>query len=986
MKSQRNRAPSTARASHPENFPVVGIGASAGGLEAFSELLSHLPAKTGMAFVLVQHLDPMHASELREILSRKTSIPVAEIIDGVVVRPDHIYVIPPNRDMTIQGGALRLSERTLTRGQHLPIDHFLSSLAEDRGPRAISVILSGTASDGTAGSRAVKAAGGITFAQDEHSAKYSSMPHSAISAGCVDFVVPPAAIATELTRVGKHPYLAPVPAKQPEPAIASEDEMEALMSLIDKATGVDFTHYKHTTLNRRIKRRMVVHKLETLNDYVRFIRNTPGEVEELYQDILIHVTGFFRDPETFEALRKHAFPYLFQDGKDRGTIRIWVPGCSTGEEVYSLAMALLEYIWLHTQKTARAGLGNIPFQIFATDISDSALERARAGLYSEVSVADISPARLKRFFLPLDGGYQINKSVREMCIFAKQNVAKDPPFSNLDLISCRNLLIYLGPVLQQRVIPTLHYALKSNGYLMLGESESLGTFADYFAPVDRKNKIFQKKKAPAPPLTYFSGLDYGIRRDEETRLPRESEAVNTVEKEAERVLVNRFVPASIVINEDMEIVQFRGKTGAYLEPATGHPTFSLSKMAREGLLVDLRAALSKAKKGRVPVRKEGVHIQSNGGTRVVDLEIIPIREQGRLGRFYVVVFQDAPATEPSGGREARKKLTKATHATNRETARLKSEVAEIREQFQRLIEDHETMTEEYKAGNEEILSANEELQSTNEELETAKEELQSTNEELTTLNEELHNRNAELATANSDLLNLFDNVSISVVMVGMDLHIRRFTPPAQKLLNLLPSDIGRRLSDLRTNLDVSDLGQMALDSIERVTSQELEVRSKDDRRYQMHVRPYKTWDGRIDGAVVSFQDIDAILMKHRLDLAHLFAQELIENARESILILDSNLRVTSANLAFYRDFAATRAETENHAVYDLGDGQWNIPKLRELLEDVLPNNKRVEDFEVRHKFPHLGERTMLLNARRIEPHAGEPLILLYLEDTTKKQN
>ena len=967
----------------PENFPVVGIGASAGGLEAFSELLKNLPAKTGMAFILVQHLDPTHASELREILSRTTAIPVADVTDGVEVRPDHIYVIPPNSNMDIQNRVLRLSARTLSRGQHLPIDHFLRSLAADRGPLAISVILSGTASDGTEGSRAIKAAGGITFAQDATSAKYSSMPHSAISAGCVDFVVPPAAIAKELARIGKHPYVASATARHPEPPVASEDEMEALFSLVEKATGVDFTHYKHSTLNRRIKRRMIVHRLDTLKDYIRYIRNTPGEVEELYQDILIHVTGFFRDPETFEALRKHVFPYLFQDGKERGTIRVWVPGCSTGEEAYSLAMALLEYIWLQTQKTARAALGNIPFQIFATDISETALDRARAGFYSEGSVANISPARLKRFFLPLNGGYQINKSVREMCIFAKQNVAKDPPFSNLDLVSCRNLLIYLGPVLQQRVIPTLHYALKPSGYLMLGESESLGNFADYFAPVDRKSKIFQKKKAPTPPPTYFSVLDYGGRRGDELKVPREAQAVSTVEKETDRVLFNRFVPASIVINEDMEIVQFRGKTGAYLEPAAGQPTFSLSKMAREGLLMDLRAALSKAKKERTAVRKEGVRIQSNGGTKEISLEVIPIRQQGRLERFYVVIFQDAPVVAAPKGGGGRKKSAKVE--ASRETTRLKNELVQTREQFQTLMEDHETMTEEYRAGNEEILSANEELQSTNEELETAKEELQSTNEELTTLNEELQNRNAELATVNSDLLNLFDNVSISVVMVGMDLHIRRFTPPAQKLLNLLPSDLGRRLSDIRPNLDVQDLGEMARDAIESVKSSEVEVRSKDGRRYQMHVRPYKTWDGRIEGAVFSFQDIDALLMKHRLDLAHLFAQELIEHAREAILVLNGDLRVSSANQAFYRDFGVTRPETENRALYELGDGQWNSPKLRELLENVLPNDGRVEDFAVRHKFPSLGERVMVLNARRIEPQAGQPLILLYIEDVTDKK-
>ena len=468
--------------SPPEVFPIVGIGASAGGLEAFTELLGGLPQKTGMAFVLVQHLDPTHSSDLRDILGRTTRIPVQQVTDGANVRPNHIYVIPPNTSMAIKNGTLRLAARVLTRGQHMPIDHFLRSLAEDRGSRAISVILSGTASDGTEGSRAIKAAGGITFAQDEKSARYSSMPHSVAAAGCVDFILPPAAISKELSRVGRHPYLAPTPLEKSYLAIATGGQMEVLLSLLRETIGVDFTHYKQTTLQRRIERRMVLHKLEKLKDYVRLVRNTPGEIEELYQDILIHVTGFFRDPDAFEALRKHVFPALFRDNHKRGTVRIWVPGCSTGEEVYSLAMAMLEYLWLETTRTAKPGLGTTPFQIFATDISDSALDRARAGLYSEALVAGVSPERLRRFFMRIDGGYQIVKPVREMCIFAKQNVAKDPPFSNLDLISCRNLLIYLGPVLQKRVVPTLHYALRPSGFLLLGGAESLGTYSEYFAP------------------------------------------------------------------------------------------------------------------------------------------------------------------------------------------------------------------------------------------------------------------------------------------------------------------------------------------------------------------------------------------------------------------------------------------------------------------------------------------------------------------------
>jgi two-component system CheB/CheR fusion protein len=973
-----SRAPSPVRQA--ELFPIVGIGASAGGLEAFTDLLRGLPQKTGMAFVLVQHLDPSHSSDLREILARITKIPVQQVTDGVAVRPDNIYVIPPNTSMAVKNGVLRLAPRVLTRGQHMPIDHFLRSLADDRGNRAISVILSGTASDGTEGSRAIKAAGGITFAQDEKSAKYSSMPHSAVTAGCVDFILPPAGISKELARVAQHPYLAPTSLEKSDLAIVTSGQMEALLSLLREAIGVDFTHYKQTTLQRRIERRMVLHKLEKLKDYVRYVRNTPGEIEELYQDILIHVTGFFRDPEAFEALRKHVLPTLFRDNT-KGTARIWVPGCSTGEEAYSLAMAMLEYLWLETTKTAKPGLGTTPFQIFATDISDGSLDRARAGLYSEASVAGVSPERLRRFFMRIDGGYQIVKPVREMCIFAKQNVAKDPPFSNLDLISCRNLLIYLGPLLQKRVVPTLHYALKPGGFLLLGGAESLGTFSEYFAPLDKKNRIYQKKNSSTRLPAHFGSPDSAIRRRAGAKDTRQAQPASTVEKEVDRLLLNRFVPASIVVNEQMEIVHFRGKTGHYLEPATGQPTFSLSKMAREGLLVDLRAALTKAKKGNVAVRKPGVRVRSNGHTREVTLEVSPLRRQSTGERCYVIVFQETPAH--AKGSQEKNKASKAKTRGSRDSTHLRRELAETREQFQTLIEEHETVSEEFKSANEEVLSANEELQSTNEELETAKEELQSSNEELTTLNEELQSRNSELTAVNNDLLNVLGNVTIPVVIVGQDLHIRRFTTPAQKLLNLLPSDVGRRLSDIRPNLDVEDLGQIAGESIENVTTLEREVRETGTGAWHLlRVRPYKTWDSKIDGAVISFQDIDA--MKRSLDQMHNHADALIETAREAILILNHKLQVITANLTFYRNFEVAREETQNRPIYDLGNGQWNIPRLRELLEDILPNNGRVEDFEVSHDFPHLGSRRMMLNARRIEPQAGQKLILLYIEDVTIK--
>ncbi|HET7442804.1 MAG TPA: chemotaxis protein CheB, partial [Terriglobales bacterium] len=746
-----------ASAKASDTFPIVGIGASAGGLEALREFLGHLPEKTGMAFAVVQHLDPTHGSLLQEILSRSTKIPVSEVTDGVKVEPDHLYVIPANTNMIISDGVLRLRARTLTRGQHMPVDQFLTSLAQERDNRAIGVILSGTASDGTEGCRAIKAAGGITFAQTEDSAKYPSMPHSAIAAGCVDFVLDTKGIAKELTRIGRHPYVvSPSAQKKDAAVIASGSDLEKLLTRLRGVTGVDFGLYKQTTLQRRIKRRMVLHHLDNIKGYLRYVESNAGELDELYRDILIHVTGFFRDKDAFDALRKEVFPNLIRSRKLEETpIRVWVPGCSTGEEVYSIAICLLEYLWESARKEAWGVIANKALQIFATDISEDALDRARSGLYTEAAVADVSSARLSRFFVKIDGGYQINKSIRDMCIFARQDVTRDPPFSNLDLISCRNLLIYLGPVLQKRVIPTFHYALKPNGYLLLGGSESLGAFSDHFNLIEKKHKIYQKKESAARLVTFFTTGEHFAQHLESPKQPQARASALTMDKEVERILLSRFAPASIIVNSDMEIVQFRGRTGAYLEPASGQPTFSLSKMAREGLLVDLRAAINKAKKENAAVRTEGVHIRSNGGTKEVNLEVMPVQQAGSSERFYLVVFEKAEPQRVTAKQEG-KRATAPSAVMSRDIERLRRELAQMREQFQSLIEDHETTVEEYRSANEEVLSANEELQSTNEELETAKEELQSTNEELVTLNETMQNRNAELAKLTDDLNNVLE--------------------------------------------------------------------------------------------------------------------------------------------------------------------------------------------------------------------------------------
>lgn len=975
----------TQLAAAPQPFPVVGIGASAGGFEAFADLLRHLPEQPDMAFVLVQHLDPTHGSMLSDILSRTVNIPVSEVTDGVRVEKGHVYVIPANTDMEIQGGELRLSARIMTRSQHMPIDHFFQSLAEERGHRAIGIILSGTASDGTEGCRAIKAAGGITFAQDEQSAKFSGMPRSAVASGCIDFVMKPSAIAKELVRIVRHPYLI---AAQPEEeaagtGLAPGRDMDELMRMVADASGVDFSHYKQTTLHRRIQRRMVAHRLEKLADYVAFIKANPVELDELYRDILIHVTGFFRDPGAFEALRATVLPAILKDRHlDDTPVRIWVPGCSTGEEVYSIAMVLIEYLWERQQSFPLASIGSRAVQIFATDISDNALDRARAGLYGEAAVAEVSPARLAKFFLKIDGGYQINKALRDMCIFAKQNVTRDPPFSNLDLISCRNLLIYLGPTLQKRVIPTLHCALKTDGYLMLGGSESLGTFTDHFTLIDKKQRIYQKKKNSARLINYFAESAHFPARPHELPLAKAIPAGPSIEKEVERLLLSRYMPASIVVNEQMEVVHIRGRVGSYLEIAEGYPTASLAKMAREGLLVDLHSTFKKAKRTNAPARAEGVHVKANGTTKEVNLTVTPVPFEGVSGKFFMVIFHEVLHRHLAADRRSFK-LAKVSKSAEREMERLRHENTDLKQQLRSLLEEHETTTEEFKSVNEEVLSANEELQSTNEELETAKEELQSGNEELNTLNEELHNRNIELTHANNDLVNLLANINLALVMVGSDLSIRRFTPPAEKLLNLISADVGRRIGEVRPNLEFDDLEKLVKEVVDNAIVQQQEVKGKDGKWYQLRVRPYKTWDNKIEGAVLSLQDVD--IFKRTLEQTRAHASALIESARESILILDDELRITGANDSFYRFFALSRAETEGKFLYELGDGHWDIPELRAQLSKITQQNTRVDNFHVQRGFHQLGTRSLVFNARRIQPEAGTLLILLTIEDVTDRE-
>ena len=969
-----------------KRFPVVGIGASAGGLDAFRQLLSHLPTDTGMAFVLIQHLAPDHKSLLTEILARETTMSVFEVRDRMAVEPNCVYVIPPNTKMTIEQGLLKLTPRAQSRAMIKPVDTFFLSLAADLGSKAIAVVLSGGDGDGSQGLEAVKDAGGITFAQCEASAQVSSMPNMAVATGHVDFILSPQEIATELANISRHPYItSPTPVKAVEVLGEKETAMQVIFSLLRTATGVNFTQYKHATLMRRILRRMVLYKLENIDDYVTYLREHSVEVQALYEDILIHVTSFFRDPSAFKTLKTKVFPNIANQGADE-PIRIWVAGCSTGEEAYSLAICLLEYLDNQPIKP--------PIQIYATDISNRTIDTARTGFYKYSAVADVSPERLQRFFVPVDDGYRIAKSIREMCVFARQNICSDPPFSKLDLISCRNVLIYLGAALQKKILPTFHYGLKPTGFLMLGSSETTGDSSNLFTAVDKKQKIYARKLAPARLTidlisnTQTSKIVKSIPSDESDWSDFD------LQKAADRIVLERLAPVGVVIDNDLEILHFRGQTSLYLEPAPGRASHNLLKMAKDGLKLDLRSAVYQARQQNLAVSKENLQIIDGEETRQVNFDVIPLKTFGVEERYFLILFQATiPAAMPQspGGMLTlnsadRTTPESASSPSELENARLKQELATTKEYLRSIIEEQEATNQDLRAANEEILSSNEEFQSSNEELETAKEEIQATNEELNTINDELQRRNHQATQVSNDLENLISSTNIPSLVLDSDLCIRSFTPLAQSVLRLIPTDVGRPLWDINHALTITNLESQIREVISTLKSTEQEVQDRDGHWYDLRLRPYRTLDNKIDGAMVILIDIDALKRSmEQLERSRNYVRAIVETVREPLIVLDSNLRVSTANRSFYHTFKATAAETEQQLIFDLGNGQWNIPELRRLLLEVLPTDSELQDFEVEYNFEQIGTKTMLLNARKMTQAEGGDNILLAIEDITERK-
>jgi len=936
---------------------IVGVGASAGGLEAFTELLSHLPDDTGLAFVLIQHLDPSHESHLTELLSKTSTMPVSEVKSETRVEANHVYVIPPRCNLSISGGVLHTPPRP-DSGRNMPIDSFFRALAANQGSKALGVVLSGTASDGTLGLQAIQAAGGITFAQERRTAKFDGMPGSAIEAGVVDFVLPPAGIARQLTAIARDSRGPVEPRTAAEPP--EETELNRIFRLLRSATGVDFAYYKQSTLRRRIKRRMALRGFEKLEDYSRDLKRNPDEVIALCENCFITVTAFFREPTVFHELEKRVFPALVENRRPEDPIRIWVPGCATGEEAYSIAICLMEFL-----EEAEVSLS---FEIFATDISETAIEKARAGIYTRAALANVSPQRLARFFTPSDHGHQIAKAVRDVCVFARHNVTQDPPFSRLDLISCCNVLIYLGAVLQRKVLSILHYALKPTGFLVLGPSEGISTLSESFHQVEKSHKIYAVRPAASKPTPPPGGDRRAEDRVDLRERIAEGRAGLDLQKEADRLVLAEHGPPGAIIDDDMNIVQVRGHTAPYLELSPGEPTHNLLKLAREGLIAGLGKAIRTAKQTNAIAKEGGFRIEDSGQLKEVAIKVIPFTvASSSEERYFLVLFEDA---ERNGARRAKQKSS--AHDA-RESVRLRHELARTKEYMQSIVDDKATTLEELRA-------ANEEAQAGNEELETAQEELESANEELNTLNENLKTSNAELSQVNRDLTNLLESISIPLVMVGRDLRIRRFTRAMEPMLNLIPSDVGRSITDLQPQIELPDLRRLLLDAMEGGDRKPRDIRDSHGRWFSLRILPSVGPDGKIDGAVMMLIDIDAA--KRGLD----FAEAIVETVREPLVILNQNLQVMKANKTFYETFQTAREETVGRLVYDLGNGQWDIPKLRELLENVLPAHSTFRNFEVTHDFEHIGRKVMLLNASEIyNPNAQARTILLAIEDATDRK-
>jgi two-component system, chemotaxis family, CheB/CheR fusion protein len=953
------RGPAVRPPQPPARLPVVGLGASAGGLEAFKKFFSALPDKSGAAFVLIQHLDPTRESLTADLVGTYTPMSVVQAKDGMPVEPNHVYVIPPNAYLSVRGGTLRLSPPGAPRSLRMAVDFFLRSLAEDQQENAVGIILSGTGTDGTLGMKEIKAAGGMTMVQDPLTVQHDGMPRSAIASGCADYILPAEQMGEALLA-----YLRGAAVAETSLTALVEQAPDSLASAVEAlraTTKFDFSGYKKGTLRRRIQRRMSLRHFDELPKYVEVLRQDPAEAAALFKDLLINVTSFFREPPAWQVLQEQVIRPLVAAKEADAALRVWIPACASGEEAYSMAMVLVEEI-------AAAG-SRCRLQVFASDVDAEALETARVGIYPEGIAAHVSPERLSRFFTKREHSYQVSKELRDTVVFAQQSLISDPPYSRLDLISCRNLFIYLEPVVQEQVIPLLHFALVPGGYLFMGSAEGIGAHEDLFEPVSSKWRIYRRIGPTRHDRLRFPLATASFSSVAPGRTPRWKDP-NRLAALAQGVLLERHAPACVIVNRTGEIVYFQGKTGDYLTQPAGLPTRDLLAQARDGLRAGLRSGLQDAIRGNRRVVVPGVQMRRGDAFPRVKVTVEPLSVATAEGEgLWLVSLEDEPA--PAIGPP----MAEQVAAVDADLVRqLEYELEGAKEDLQQTIED-------LRAANEELMSVNEEFQSSNEELETSKEELQSLNEELTTANTQLEGKIGELEATNNDLDNLLTSTNIATLFLDTELRIRRFTPTVTRLFSLIPSDIGRPIGDIAQKFADPNLLRDAAAVLHEPIAPKTEVQAHDGRWYVRQVLPYRTRDNRIEGVVMTFSDVAA----EALQEARLYAESIVDAVREPLLVLDGDLRVRSANPAFCETFLTSQEDTFGRSLYDLGNREFDNPKLRAVLEDVLPRKGTVDAFELNASFGSIGRRIMQLTARTIERGGERPnLILLAIEDITDR--
>jgi len=968
----------TGKSTESISFPIIGIGASAGGLEALEKFFGSMPSDCGMAFVIVQHSDPAHKSILGDLLRRYTHITVTEVMDGVSLEANTIYIAPPNLYTGIFHGAFILSPAVSSQVLHWYIDYFFRSLATDQKDQAIGIILSGTGSDGTVGLKSIKGESGLVIVQDPRSSKYDGMPRSAINTGLVDFVLPPDKMPKELISYTNRLPDIKIQEDNINQNLPPSEDLKKIIFLLRSKTDVDFTSYKTNTILRRIERRLNLNQITNISDYLRYLQQNPREIDVLFRDFLIGVTNFFRDKEAFDSLQQKVIPLLFENRPSNSPVRVWIPACSTGEEAYSIAILFRNYLESHQMERT--------IQFFATDLDEQSINKARIGIYPESIGIDVSPELLGEYFTLEENNYHIKKNIRDMITFSTQNIISDPPFSRLDFICCRNLFIYLHLESQKRILHIFHYSLKDQGFLFLGSSETIGQYSNFFSIIDQKWKIFQKISIANvkrgildfPTLKYQALFSQKI----ESKDYIAAKKFNFREM-VENILLEKFAPTCVLINERGEILYFHGKTGKYLEPTTGEANLDILKMAKEELKLELATGIRKALNLKQELQLNHLKIKVEKDFQIINLRLIPIIIPQVVQTLMLVVFEEIVSLKENQRDEEENKSS--DEYSQQRMKNLEQELNYTRDHLQSVLEALETTNKELKSANEELQSLNEEVQCSNEELETSREELQSTNEELTITNSELQKRIEDLSQTNNDMNNLLASTDIGTIFLDTSLIILRFTPAITQIINLIPSDVGRPISHIVSNLTYENLVKDSEEVLKTLVPHEQVVQNKKGKWFSMRILPYRTMENVVEGVVVTFVDITAQKnAEQEVQASNIYAEGIINTLWEPLIVLGENLEVISANEAFFRVFHLEKQRVIGTVFYNLLKKEWNISQLKELLEGILSEKKVINDLELTQAFGSGEIHRILLNARQLQWEGRGQLILIAMEDLAHK--